>query len=355
MNVLTAYIVKEVLKGSFVALLLFLTLFNLFTFSDEMKDLEGGYGLKEIIYYVALTSPGVLYELVPSSALIGSLFILGAMGNNRELIAMRAAGLSVFGIIRAVLLAGSILVAFSLLVGEFVAPETHRLAQLIRLSAKNEQVIMGTKYGLWLREGNKFINIRQVVNDGNVSDVSIYEMDDQHHLKHATHAEQATFLGNQEWKMSQIKKSEISIQKMSASTQDTQLLKSLIAPNLLRTVAISPNNLSLYDLANYVSFLNKNHQKAHAFEQAFWGRIVNPLVTVIMLLLSAPFVIGIKRGISVGGRMMIGIVFGMSFNIIDKIVGHLGLIYELSPPLIAFFPSLTVLALALFAVSRIKE
>jgi lipopolysaccharide export system permease protein len=53
--------------------------------------------------------------------------------------------------------------------------------------------------------------------------------------------------------------------------------------------------------------------------------------------------------------MMIGIVFGMSFNIIDKIVGHLGLIYELSPPLIAFFPSLTVLALALFAVSRIKE
>ena len=355
MSVLTSYIVREVLKGSFVALLLLLTLFNLFTFSDEMKDLDGGYGLKEILYYVALTSPGVLYELVPFSALIGSLFILGAMGNNRELIAMRASGLSVFGIIRAVLIAGTILVVISLLIGEFVAPKTHRLAQLIRLSAKNEQMIMGTKYGLWLREGKKFINIRQIVSDGNVSDISIYELDDQHHLKHAMHAEQAVFLGNQEWKMSQIKKSEVSIQKMLASTQDTELWKSLIAPNLLRTVAISPNNLSLYDLANYVSFLKTNHQKSHAFEQAFWGRIVNPLVTVIMLLLSAPFVIGIKRGISVGGRMMIGIVFGMSFNIIDKIVGHLGLIYELSPPLIAFFPSLTVLGLAIFAVSRLQE
>jgi len=31
------------------------------------------------------------------------------MGNNHELIAMRAAGLSVFGIIRAVMLAGAVL------------------------------------------------------------------------------------------------------------------------------------------------------------------------------------------------------------------------------------------------------
>ena len=90
MNVLTGYIVREILKGSFIAVLLLLTLFNLFTFSDELKDLGGGYGLKQIFYYLALTSPRVFYELVPASALLGSLFILGAMGNNRELIAMRA-------------------------------------------------------------------------------------------------------------------------------------------------------------------------------------------------------------------------------------------------------------------------
>ena len=55
MNVLTGYIVREVLKGSFVALLLLLTLFNLFTFSDELKDLgKGSYGLKEIFYYLDL-------------------------------------------------------------------------------------------------------------------------------------------------------------------------------------------------------------------------------------------------------------------------------------------------------------
>ncbi len=356
MNVLTGYIVREILKGSLVALILLLTLFNLFTFSDELKDLgKGSYGLKEILYYLALTSPRVFYELVPASALLGSLFILGAMGNNRELIAMRAAGLSVFGIIKAVMLAGAILVIISILVGEFVAPVTERMGQLIKVSAQNKQVLMNAKYGLWLREGKKFINVRQIVDDGNLEDISIYELDDQQHLHQAMHADQAVFLGNQQWKLKSIRKSEISTQQMLASTLSEQLWKSSIAPNLLKIVVVNPNNLSLYDLARYIGFLKKNHQKSQNYELAFWGRIVNPLVTFIMLLLSAPFVIGLRRGVSVGGRMMIGVVIGMGFNIIDKIVGHLGLIYGLNPPLMAFIPSLTVLALALYAVKRVQE
>ena len=355
MRVLTGYIIREVLKGSFVALLLLLTLFNLFTFSDELKDLGGGYGLKEVLYYIALTSPGVIYELVPASALLGSLFVLGAMGNNRELIAMRAAGLSVLGIIRAVMLAGAILVTISILIGEFIAPVTQRMAQMVRATAHNEQVLMNAKYGLWLREGKKFINVREVIDDVNLADISIYELDDQQHLYQSLHADQAVFLGKQQWNMKSIKKSEISTQQMLASTQDNLLWKSTVAPNLLKIAVVSPNNLSLFDLHGYIRFLKKNHQKSHAFELAFWGRLVNPLVTFIMLLLSAPFVIGVKRGVSVGERMMIGIVIGMGFNIIDKIVGHLGLIYNLSPPLMAFIPSLTVLALALLALRRVQE
>jgi lipopolysaccharide export system permease protein len=61
MNVLSFYIAKEILKGSFIVLLILLTLFNLFTFADELKDLgKGHYGLKEIFYYLSLTSPTTL-------------------------------------------------------------------------------------------------------------------------------------------------------------------------------------------------------------------------------------------------------------------------------------------------------
>ncbi|MGZ8163273.1 MAG: LPS export ABC transporter permease LptG [Methylobacter sp.] len=355
MNVLTSYIVKEILKGSFIALLLLLTLFNLFTFTDELKDLgKGNYGLREIFYYLALTSPRVFYELVPSAALLGSLFILGAMGTHRELIAMRAAGLSVFGIIKSVMLAGAILAIVAIFIGEFIAPSTERKAQVIKVTARNEQAVKGTRYGLWLREGKKFINVRQIKDDGNLADISIYELDDEHHMRLVKHAEQATYLGKQQWKLTHISQSEISTQQMAAAYQDEQIWKSSIAPDLLKIVVVSPDDLSIVDLAKYIDFLKENHQKSHVFELAFWGRLVNPLVIFVMLLVSAPFVIGVKRGVSVGGRMMIGIIIGMSFNIIDKIIGHLGLIYELNPSLMAVLPSLTVLVLALFTVSRLQ-
>ncbi|MCF7986068.1 MAG: LPS export ABC transporter permease LptG [Methylovulum sp.] len=354
MNVLTRYIVKDVLKGSLIAVLLLLTLFNLFTLSDELDDIADDYGLTEVLYFVALTSPTAFYELMPAAALLGSLFTLGAMGNHHELIAMRAAGLSVFGIIKSVMTAGLILVTLAVLVGEFIAPLAEQKAQLIRATAQHKPVVMRTKYGLWLREGKRYINVRKIEDNGNLADISIYDVDEQQQLRHSLHAEQAIFIGNQQWRLQQIQSSSVSTEHMQANQAEEQIWNSSIAPDLLKIVVVNPDNLALYDLALYIHFLQDNHQRSHIFEAAFWGRIVNPLVIFVMLLVSAPFVIGIKRGISAGARILIGVVIGMSFNIIDITTGHLGLIYNLSPALMAFLPSITITFIALVMLNRAR-
>ena len=355
MSVLTSYIVREVLKGSAVALILLLTLFNLFTFSDELKDLgTGRYGLKEIFLYLTLTSPRVLYELIPSSALLGSLFVVGAMSNNREIVAMRAAGLSVFWVIKSVMWAGVILSLISVFIGEFVAPEAERRAQLIKTTAQNNEVVMQSKYGLWLREANKFINVRKIERKGELSDIYIYELDEQGHLVLVRNIAHATFLGNELWQMKGIKQSEVSSKQIFSNSNDQMEWKTSIDPDLLNVVVVKSENMSLYDLFVYISFLKENNQKSQTFELAFWGRIINPLVTFVMLMVSIPFVVGVRRGVGTGGRMMIGIIIGMTFNIFDKIAGHMGLVYEFSPMLMAILPSAIILFGAVYAVSRVR-
>lgn len=355
MNVLTVYIVKEVLKNSVIALILLLTLFNLFTFGDELDDIgKGSYGLLQVFYFVALTSPTVCYELMPAAALVGSLFALGGLANHHELIAMRAAGLSVFGIIKSTMLAGLILATAAILIGEFVAPAAEQKAQLIKVTSQNKQVLLRTRYGLWLREGRQYINVRHIEDNGDLVDISIYDVDDQQKLRRSVHAEKAVFIGHDQWQLQQVKQSDISTRQMQANSQNEQVWTTTIAPDLLKIVVVNPDNLSLYDLAMYVQFLKENQQKSHIFEMAFWGRVVNPLVIFVMLLVSAPFVIGVKRGISAGARILIGAVIGMGFNVIDMTVGHLGLIYDLNPPLMAFLPSLTVLTAALVAIKRVQ-
>ena len=356
MNVLSFYIAKEILKGSLIALLVLLTLFNLFTFADELKDLgKAHYGLKEIFYYLSLTSPGVIYELFPASALIGSLFVLGAMGNNRELVAMQASGLPILGIIKATMMAGFVLVSISLIVGEFIAPVTEKLGHKLKTAALEEHIIMNPKYGLWLREDKKYVNVRQIEDDGELSNISIYELDDNHHLTRSLHADKASFLGKKTWKLQTIKQSLISTEQITVEQQAEQIWHSSIAPNLLKIVVVDPKDLSLYDLAQYVNYLKNNHQKSHAYETAFWGRAVSPLTTFVMLLVSAPFVIGIHRGVSVGARIMLGVTIGMGFNILDKIINHMGLIYNLNPPLMALLPSLTVFSIVLLAIKNAQK
>ncbi len=349
------YIVKEVLKGSLLALMLLLTLFNLFTFSDELKDIgTGSYGLREIVLYLFFTSPRVIYELIPSAALVGSLLVVGAMANNREIVAMRAAGLSVLWVIKSVMCAGIILVVFAVFVGEFIAPEAERTAQLIKTKAQNNKLILHSKYGLWLRENNQFINVRKIQSKGELSDIFLYEIDDKGHLALISEVKQASFLGNQQWEMKGIRQSELSSQQVFSRTIDQKQWDTTIDPDLLNVVVVKSENLSLFDLFMYIDFLKQNNQKSLSFELAFWSRLVNPLVTFVMLMVSIPFVVAVKRGVGTGGRMMIGIIIGMTFNIFDKIAGHLGLIYEFNPMLMAVLPSVIVFCGAGYAVSKVR-
>lgn len=355
MNVLTLYIVREVVKAALIAVILLLTLFNLFTFSDELKDLgKGAYGLREILLYLTLTSPRVFYELIPSAALLGSLFVVGEMANNREIVAMRAIGLSVFWIIRSIMLGGLILVILSVLVGEFLAPSAERAAQLIKTTAQNEKVVMNSLYGMWLREGNKFINVRQIRDDGSLGDIHIYQINKERRLETIKQAERAQYLGHNQWRLENLIWSNVSPRQIIADSAAQQNWKTSIDPDLLSIVVVKPDNLSLYDLWMYIDFLKLNNQKYQSFELAFWSRLINPLVTFVMLMVSAPFVIGIRRGIGTGGRIMIGIIIGMSFNIIDSIAGHLGLVYGFNPILMAILPSLTVFCAALYSLSRVR-
>lgn len=354
-KILTRYIVKEVLKAVSLVLILLLTLFNLFTFSDELKDFGvGSYGLKEIFLYICLTSPRVIYELIPSAALLGSILVIGAMENNREIIAMRAAGFSVFWIIKSVMLVGVILIIISVLIGEFIAPISERTAQLIKTKTQNNKIILHSKYSLWLKEDNKFINIRNIQQKTELTDIYIFELDQQDNLVLITKAGKAKYTGNKLWYLQNIKQTKITNGQVFSDNKNKMHWNTSIDPDLLDVVVVKPDNMSLYNLFMYISFLRDNNQKSQTFELAFWSRLINPLVTLIMLMVSIPFVVDTKHNIGVGKKIMLGIIIGMAFNIFDKLIGHAGMVYNYNPVLMAVLPSMAMFCGVVYAVYRVN-
>ncbi len=355
MNILTLYMIREIVKGSLIALLILITLFNLGTLNDELKDLgKGDYGLHEIFWYLFLTTPRLIYELIPYAALLGSLFIVGNMANDREIVAMRSAGLSLFWLIRTIILAGLILVGFSIAVGEFLAPSAERAAQVLKTTTQNNNVVMSSQYGMWFREDNQFINVRKIYDDGVLGDIYVYSVNDQNRVDNIKHFGSARFENKSQWQVTDIFQSHIARERITADRSGSQVWNTSIDPDLMNIAVVKSDNLSLYDLLMYINFLRDNNQKTQTFELAFWGRIINPFVTFVMLMITAPFVIGIRERVGNSSRLVIGALVGLAFNSFDRIAGYMGLVYGLNPMLMAVLPSLLVFSIAMMIIRKLR-
>ncbi|MGI9212392.1 MAG: LPS export ABC transporter permease LptG [Methylococcaceae bacterium] len=357
MNTLVRYIATEVIKGALIATLILLILVNFFTFADELGDLgKGDYGLKQILTVLVLTSPRDFYELLPSGVLVGSLVMLGALANGRELMAMQSAGVSRWGLLGAVMLAGVPLCLVSIGVGEYIAPVAERSAHALKATALKKQVAARTRYGFWVRDGRVFINIRQIEHLDALGDITIFQTNDNSELLWASHAGKALY-DNDQWHLKKIRETRFDGDQARAVKKETTDWSSVLAPDLLNAFVLLPENLPAQELARYITYLRDNGQQSPIVELAFWGRITNPLLTLIMLMVAIPFVLvsGGRGGMGVGQRIVIGVVIGLGFYLFDKMFGHIGLIYEISPVVAAFGPAVLALAGALAGLSKTRS
>lgn len=353
MSVLDRYIGRQLLFATLAALAILLTLLGVMNLFDELGDVgKGRYGVGNAFIYVMLGLPRYAYELFPVAALLGSLAGLGAMANNSELTAMRAAGISLWRIILSVMRTGVFMMAAVFVLGEGVAPPAEEYAQQMRSDLVAQQITLRSRYGFWARDGLAFINIRRILPGAALEDIQIYEFDDQGELKVATHANFAQYK-NDKWQMSGIRQTLISEQGTEVREMERSEWSSLLSPELLKVVVVKPHVLPVWGLYRYIQFMRDNGQDANQYEVAFWGKIFSPLVTLAMLFLSIPFLFGSLRTVSIGQRIFFGSVIGVIFFLLNKAISYMAVVYSFNALLAAAFPGLVVLAWASWSMRRV--
>jgi len=353
-RILDRYIGVAVIVGALTTLLVLVGLSGFFAFVGEMGDIgKGQYGLVEAIQYVLLTLPRRVYELFPMASLIGALLGLGAMAGHSELVVIRAAGVSLLRIGRSVLQAGLVLTLAAVVIGEFIAPPAEQEAENLRSLAQSDRITFKGRYGFWARDGSSYLNIQQILPGRRLSGVSIYELDEQHRLHTATRAETAVYEGDS-WILEDVRQSIISPEGVRTKTFARASWDSLLEPDLLNVVVVKPESLAAWDLLTFIRYLETNGLDSGRYELAFWVKVVLPLSSLVMVLLSMPFVFGPLRSTGAGQRILVGVLIGISFYLINKTLTHLSLVYGYSPALSAAAPSLVFLAVAVYALHRVR-
>ncbi len=354
MNLLDRYIGRAIAGSTLIVLLALLALFSFGSFVAELDVVgKGDYTLLHAAQYVLLTLPRLAYQLFPVIALLGSVIGLGILASNNELMVMRAAGVSVLRIAFAVMKVGILWMVLALILGEYVAPPAERYAQSMRSTALVERFAVTSDNGLWARDGQYFIHIREVPSQNQVNGVSIYEFDEARRLRTMTVARSGHYRGDQ-WLLAEVSRSRIDVNGVSTEHVAQLAWHSLLTPEMIEVVAVKPASLSVQGLINYIRYLKDNGLSTDRYNLALWNKLVLPFTTLVMVFLSIPFIFGPLRSVGVGQRIFVGMLLGIGFYLIDQTFSFVGLVYQFPTALSATLPTLLFLMLALVLMARVR-
>jgi len=310
----------------------------LFAFIDELGDVEGSYGLFDALQYVLLTSPRRLYEMLPMAALIGCLIGLGTLASSSELTIMRAAGVSLGRIVLAVMKPMLILLVAGILIGEYVAPWTEDIAQAKRSLAQGAGEAQSSKRGLWHRQENEFVHVNAVQPGGVLVGVTRYRFDDERRLLSASFARRASYQGDH-WQLQTLTTTHFRGDHTEVVRAPEERWDVQLTPQLLGTVVMEPEALSITGLWRYIHYLGEQGLNNGRYWLAFWTKVLQPAVTVALVLLAISFIFGPLRSVTLGQRIFTGVVVGFVFRIIQDLLGPASQVFGFSPLLAVVLPA----------------
>lgn len=344
-KILDNYIAKQVISTILIVALALLGLDLFFTLVHELKVVgRGQYTLSRALIYLLLSAPTRIYMMFPWAALLGSLIGLGALANHSELVVMRTASISVQRIAGAVIRAAFLLTMVMVIMGEMIAPVTETAAQNLKTSSISNGQTLDTMYGLWVRQGNDFIHVQTVRRNGELVGVTRYQFGNDQKLTEILTAKSAVQEGKN-WRLNQIKGTRFEKDKTRVFENEVQVIPNLLEPELLETATIKhPERLSLPALLRTIQNRSKNELNSQNYELAFWSKVFQPLVIILMVFLGVPFVFGPLRSVSMGFRMVVGVLVAYGFFTINSLFAPLAMVYQV-PAFIAVLIPIAVFAI----------
>ncbi len=336
---LDRYIGSSVLLAILAVLGVIVGLSMLFSYIDELGSLGDNYSLWDAALWVVLTIPRRVFEMLPMAALIGCLVGLGSLAGSSELTVMRAAGVSLSRIVWAVMRPLLVLMLVGILIGEYLAPWSERQAESGRAMALGGGEALSSKRGLWHREGDEFIHINAVQPNGSLYGVTRYQFDAERNLLSSSFARRGQFKGDY-WQLEDVATTHFHDKSTEVIKLPEERWDVGLSVQLLSTVVLDPSALSISGLWRYSHYLAEQGLNNGRYWLAFWGKVLQPLVTAALVLMAISFIFGPLRSVTLGQRLFTGVLVGFVFKIIQDLLGPASLVFGFPSILAVILPAL---------------
>ncbi|MEM1230209.1 MAG: LPS export ABC transporter permease LptG [Pseudomonadota bacterium] len=346
------YVARAVLLATLVVLIAMGLLMTLFALIEELQESIDGYGFLQALRYCLLTLPRRLYEVLPYATFLGALLGLGTLAGHAETVALRAAGRSPAQLFKGVALAVAGFAAAGFALGELAAPQGETRAEVYKRQVEQASTELALAGGYWYREGNLYMNVEGLAADGTLLGVRQFVFDENNFLRQARYARRASFDAERGgWMLTQVRLTDFRDEQLLTVRHDSLFWPGRATPQLLSAgVLLEPRKLSLMDLSFQISYMDREGLGAGRYRLSFWTKVLQPLAMLGLALLALAFVLGPLRLVSIGTRLAVGVLAGLSFKYLQDLFAPMSLVYSLPAWLAVLLPILLCWGVAAWAV-----
>jgi lipopolysaccharide export system permease protein len=349
LRLIGGYLARAIITASLLVLFVLLAVMGFIEFVGQLDDIGvGQYTLVRAIGYVVLREPDAAFTLIPIAVLIGGILGLGGLAEHSELIAVRAAGVSLAALVRAVFTTGLFIALLTAALGEYLAPPIQRYARQMRVSAIQDGLGTGSGESAWMRDGGTIINVN-AMGDPRAAGVFLFQVAPGNRLASITHADSAGFDSSKQWILNNVTATDFASTGTRIRRARSQPQANSLNANLLGLTIVRADHLNGVALWNYVRYLRVNGLDARRYEISFWRRISTVTVMPIFCVLALALCFGRLRRAGTGARSAIGIALGLGYYLATQGLAEAGEAFALSPIVAAFLPTAVVAAVTAFA------
>ena len=352
MKLIPRYIIRQMSVMAVYALLAFLALYSFFEVINEMGDVgKGSYTGAKMAQYVLMQMPARAYELMPLGVLIGGLIALSQLAAGSELTVMKASGMSTKKLLAVLSQFGLIFALATVVLGEWVAPDLSRRAENMKAGAVNGRISTGAS-GLWMKEQDNIINVREMLPDHTLLGVKIWQHNDRYELASAAEAESAALNPDGSWQLKNVRRSVLEGDRVAVSAEASQRWPVALQSGLLDVLLVDPDQMSVAELTTYIGHLKNNRQKTDTYAVAWWRKLMYPVAAWVMALVAFAFTPQTTRHGNMGLKLFGGICLGLVFHFAGRLFGFTSQLYGVPPFLAGMLPTVIFALLAVYLIRR---
>lgn len=304
--------------------------------------------------------PTLLEQMAPFSFLFGAILCFNKLARTRELVVVRASGISVWQFLLPP-------IGVSILIGLFIicffnplsAMMQNRAEQLENKYFENDNnLISFSKSGLWLKQRSEADDGETLITAANISpdsrhfrDMTIFEFDTNKKFTRRIDAKQG-LLTNSQWIFNDVLINEPSKlpQKLPEYTMPTKLSLAQIQDSFN-----SPDTISFWELPDFIAALEASGFSALRHKLYYHSILTTPIMLATMVLIAAVYSLRFARRQKSGILITSCVFTGFFFFFITKLTASFGIAGNMPIILAAWTPTIIFVLIGVWILLHLED